>query len=367
MPGPLKAIAAVSPGVAARIASPLVGVVGPRIAVRPDEQPTMDQAQRSDLTVRGRRVAVYEWGHGPRVVLLVHGWRGRAAQFAGLVRELRAEGYRVVAFDAPGSGESAGRTTDLGDMLEAERLLQARYGSFAGVVGHSFGALAALAAIHEGLASRRVVGVASIPDAATIFAESGARFGLDDHTLDLVAERFQARTVCRAPLRERFSGLTHPVAVPALFVHDRTDLRGAGHGIRSPARGSPGFSTSCSPKGLATLACSRPTRRSTRSWTFWRLPSWPKPTRRASVQGRQPGPPFGGHERGAHKEGAGVSLPSAQILRRIHIEKRIIGLNRPFHLLRRCSGAQSLTRNKSSFAMACSRSSSNSVFHAPIM
>jgi pimeloyl-ACP methyl ester carboxylesterase len=203
----------------------LIGVVGRRIAVRPEELPTMDDATRSAISVRGRRVAVYEWGAGPRVVLLVHGWQGRAAQFASLVRELRSEGYRVAAFDAPGSGESAGRTTDLGDLLEAQRLLQARYGAFAGVVGHSFGALAALAAVHEGLASRRVVGVASIPDAAAILAESGVRFGLDDRTVDLVTERFQARRFPdSAPLRDRFSGLKNPVTVPALFVHDRSDL-----------------------------------------------------------------------------------------------------------------------------------------------
>ena len=225
MSGPLAALAAVSPRAAARVAAPLIGVVGRRIAVRPEELPTMDDAARSTITVRGRRVAVYEWGTGPQIVLLVHGWRGRAAQFASLVRELRSAGYRVVAFDAPGSGESEGRTTDLGDMLEAQRLLQARYGAFAGVVGHSFGTLAVLAAVHEGLASRRVVGVASIPDAATIFAESAARFGLDDRTLELVTERFQARRFPdSAPLRERFSGLTNPVTVPALFVHDRTDL-----------------------------------------------------------------------------------------------------------------------------------------------
>ena len=103
--------------------------------------------------MRGRRVVSYEWGSGSSVVLLVHGWRGRASQFASLIRELRYEGHTIVAFDAPASGDSEGTRTDAADYLDVMRALQSRYGAFSGVVGHSFGSLVGLAAIHEGLAA----------------------------------------------------------------------------------------------------------------------------------------------------------------------------------------------------------------------
>src|SRR5262245_16554147 len=124
----------IAPRLTARLAYPLLVTPGPRLAVRPEQQPVMDDARRSEITVRGRRVAVYEWGGGAEVALLVHGWQGRAAQFAALVPELRAEGYRVVAFDAPASGESAGSTTDGGDFVAVIRELQRRHGAFAAVV-----------------------------------------------------------------------------------------------------------------------------------------------------------------------------------------------------------------------------------------
>ncbi|MGV9195387.1 alpha/beta hydrolase [Microbacterium sp. MC2] len=63
----------------------------------------------------GAEVVTYEWGDGDRTVVLIHGWNGRASQFATLARELVAEGYRVVAFDAPAHGASSGRHTYIHD------------------------------------------------------------------------------------------------------------------------------------------------------------------------------------------------------------------------------------------------------------
>jgi pimeloyl-ACP methyl ester carboxylesterase len=169
---------------------------------------------------------VYEWKKGPDVVLLVHGWRGRASQFNVLVRSLRARGFTVLAFDAPANGASEGTTTDIGDYVDAMRKLQRIYGPFAGVVGHSFGSLAAMAAINEGLQTRRMVGVASVPDAAYLLSSFAKRMQLSKDAIEALVQRFQfTRSLGDRDIRDRFSGLKNPIDVPTLFVHDIDDSR----------------------------------------------------------------------------------------------------------------------------------------------
>jgi pimeloyl-ACP methyl ester carboxylesterase len=55
--------------------------------------------------VRHRGIAAQVLGEGPPVVLL-HGIGGRADGFAGVARRLAAAGFRAIAWDAPGYGDS---------------------------------------------------------------------------------------------------------------------------------------------------------------------------------------------------------------------------------------------------------------------
>jgi pimeloyl-ACP methyl ester carboxylesterase len=222
----LSITGSVSPQLAARIAYPAFVTPNPRRELRPEERRIMDEARETSVRVRSSKLAVYEWKKGPDVVLLVHGWRGRASQFNVLVRSLRARGFTVLAFDAPANGASEGTTTDIADYVDAMKKLQRIYGEFAGVVGHSFGSLAAMSAINEGLQSRRMVGVASIPDATYLLASFAARMQLGKDAIEALVERFQfTRGLGDRDIRERFTGLKNPVDVPTLFVHDLDDTR----------------------------------------------------------------------------------------------------------------------------------------------
>jgi pimeloyl-ACP methyl ester carboxylesterase len=222
----LSITSTMSPQLAARIAYPMFVTPSPRRELRPEERRIMDEARESSVRVRSSKLSVYEWKKGPDVVLLVHGWQGRASQFNVLVRSLRARGFTVVAFDAPACGASEGTTTDIADYIDAMRKLQRIYGPFSGVVGHSFGSLAALSAINEGLDARRMVGVGTIPDAAYLLSTFAARLQLSRATVDALVERFQfTRSLGDVDIRVRFSGLKNPVKVPTLFVHDMDDTR----------------------------------------------------------------------------------------------------------------------------------------------
>ncbi|GGI46664.1 alpha/beta superfamily hydrolase [Agromyces flavus] len=215
-----------SPHVAAALALPLFMRVGPRLPIRDGDRAVHQSARRSLLRVRGRDVVAYEWGTGPDTILLVHGWRGRASQFAPIVRELRAAGFRLLAFDAPANGESAGRRTDVRDWLAAIELLQSREGRFHTVIGHSFGAMASAAAIRNGASAGALVAIAGMADARYLVDSFAARLGVGTATADALADRFARRIL---PHLEdpwpRFDSVAHPLPerMPLLVVHDRGD------------------------------------------------------------------------------------------------------------------------------------------------
>lgn len=222
----LRAADRVSPRLAARLAMPLFRRVRPALPVRAGDRIVHEHAERGTMTVRGREVVTYSWGRGAETVLVVHGWRGRAAQFGAIVRELRAEGFRVVAFDAPANGDSAGRHTDIRDYVAAIQELQRRHGMFRTIIGHSFGSLAALTAVREGTAARGVVAIAGMADARYLVDSFASRVGLGPASADALARAFARRVLPDvAEPYARFDAVRDPLPekLPLLVVHDRAD------------------------------------------------------------------------------------------------------------------------------------------------
>lgn len=96
-----------------------------------------------------RRVTAWRWGHGP-AVLLVHGWEGRGSQLGAFVEPLVRAGLSVVAFDAPGHGDSPGRRLYLTDLADCIVDVARAVGPLHAIIAHSFGAAATLLAHHRG-------------------------------------------------------------------------------------------------------------------------------------------------------------------------------------------------------------------------
>ncbi|MBM7832541.1 dipeptidyl aminopeptidase/acylaminoacyl peptidase [Agromyces cerinus] len=229
----VRAAARVSPDLGAALALPLFRRVGKRAPVVATDLATHRAARRGTVRIPGIRgtgvdVVTYEWGAGERTVLLAHGWQSRASMFAPLVRELRSEGFRVLAFDGPANGDSPGRHTYVVDHLDVINELTRREGAWHAIVGHSFGSLAALMAVHEGVPATRVVGIASAADPRVFVDGFGTMLGLDTPTRDALAARYAAHDFSGRPDPfERYSAVRHPLpaGTPLLLVHDRGDLR----------------------------------------------------------------------------------------------------------------------------------------------
>ena len=228
----IRAAGRISPRWGAALALPLFGSVAAPHPIDPADMNTMWRAERSTVRIpgvdgRGRDLNVYDWGPADGdVVVLAHGWNGRASQFSPLIRELVSEGYRVAAFDAPAHGDSAGRGTYLLDWVAALGGLQQRRGRFTAVIGHSFGGLATLVAAAQGIAVDGVVTVAAPADADLLLTQFQGQVGIDDRTAVELRRRFARRYFPGAD--DPFASLSpvrHPLPqnTHLLVVHDESD------------------------------------------------------------------------------------------------------------------------------------------------
>ncbi|MHA6669609.1 alpha/beta fold hydrolase [Homoserinimonas sp. A447] len=215
----------VSTPLAAEAAYSLWLSTGKRKRVHPLERAVIEQATTSTIRVGRSRIAVYTWGTGSRPVLLAHGLQGRAAEFAEIVRELRAQDLTIIAFDAPGHGASSGRKPDIRDFADIIDVLGRKYGTFEAIVAHSFGTAAAALAIRNGTRAHRLVSIGGVAELDYLASSFGRMLELSPHTIAGLRRRIEQRRFRTVPdVWTALSPITAPLGRPLLVIHDRDDL-----------------------------------------------------------------------------------------------------------------------------------------------
>jgi pimeloyl-ACP methyl ester carboxylesterase len=226
LPKLMGALSRVAPPLAAEIAYRLFVSLGKPEAVHPRDAAVHARAKRGVLELDGERIATYVWGSGPETILLVHGWRSRGSRWATLVDALESPQRTIVAFDAPGNGDSSGHRTTVLDYAAIIRLLGARYGTLHAVVGHSFGVLATFLAVREGVGAQRLVGISGMASARQLLETFSGQLGLSERAKHGLGRRFQRRVFpLESDLWHRFVAELDPTEtrIPLLLVHDEGD------------------------------------------------------------------------------------------------------------------------------------------------
>lgn len=192
-----------------------------RASMTEDETAVMEAAHPFRIRARGLELRAWSWGDGP-TALLHHGWNGRAAHMAALVRPLLEAGFSVVAYDAPAHGDSPGRITSAPEMARVLNEVASELCGIHSVVAHSIGGAATLLAIRAGLKIEGAVLLAT-PSDLRIFVETFAEhLGLDSRTRDGMARRvgdWFGIEWNEMGVRS-WAGNNRP---PLLVVHDRHD------------------------------------------------------------------------------------------------------------------------------------------------
>jgi pimeloyl-ACP methyl ester carboxylesterase len=199
----------------------------PRPRLRPKEAEFLAGAQREELMLAGRPIAVYHWGPatGP-VALLSYGWAYNAGRWRHFVPGLVEAGFRVIAYDPPGHGYSPhGEVAlPLNASLIAELMLY--FGRPEVVIAHSFGGASTIYALQQlppAQRPRRAVIMASFSQPSEVFRSFQRTLSLHEmaywrfvrHVEQLMGVSLRNMDLARLT--------AHLADVQGLVVHDRHD------------------------------------------------------------------------------------------------------------------------------------------------
>jgi pimeloyl-ACP methyl ester carboxylesterase len=218
----LGVLARVSPSGAAAVAEHVF--LTPRRHARPAaEHRVLEAAYRFKLASKHGDLAAWAWGDpgGPRV-LLVHGWEGRGAQLGSLVGPLTDRGFRVVTFDAPAHGDSAGQQSSLVHFADAVEAAGHTLGPLHGIVAHSMGGAATLWASRSRAIAARLVLIAPPLDVRDFTRTLSRILGLPEEVRERVHVRLEARFGVGAEAL-RSDNMASRVRGPVLVLHDEKD------------------------------------------------------------------------------------------------------------------------------------------------
>jgi len=210
-----------------------------RFPITASEQRLRDKARRQAVGTPFGRVMVYHWGAGP-AVLLVHGWNGRATQMAGFVSPLVRAGYRVVAMDAPGHGDSTGRQSSVLAVAAALLAVAQEQRPYHAAVTHSFGCAGLLNAMSNGLQVDRVACISPPNRFEWLIAAYAQALEMPSAVQVAMMRQLEARYGAEFWERVAPDSLAAGLRIPGLIIHDRDDNQVPWRQGRDIARAWPG-------------------------------------------------------------------------------------------------------------------------------
>lgn len=195
----------------------------PRHRFREAELAALEEASPFTVSMPTGWLLGWRWGRREDpVVVLVHGWGGRAAQLRGYVAPLLARGDSVVGFDAPGHGMTGGRESSLVHMAAALDAVLRDLGPVEAIIGHSLGGAVAGYILSRGAQVGKAVLLA--PPAS--LTEHSHRFARMLRLPEGVRALMQAQIERRFGIRWNdfeVEATAPKLTQPALIVHDIDD------------------------------------------------------------------------------------------------------------------------------------------------
>lgn len=173
----------------------------PARKLRPAHGQLRDEAQLHRLQVSSYpfdytplQITTYRWGDAGPKILLLHGWGGSPFHFKQLIAALVANGYRVVAYDAPAHGLSGGKRTNLVQWMHVLEQVMQREGPLYAVIGHSLGGLnAALTLARKKVSVPKLVMLSTALSAPVFFNEAFRLFRIHPVVMPPLQELIRQR------------------------------------------------------------------------------------------------------------------------------------------------------------------------------
>lgn len=187
------------------------------------ERACLEQGRPFQIQVHDKSIHAWRWGRGP-VVFMIHGWNGRGIQFHRFVAPLVSSGYTAIAIDGPAHGASSGRITSYFEFTDTLRafLAKDRQLPIKGIIGHSFGAAAAINALSKEGQALNLVCIAPVLHLRELLLNTFEGYGIPKALYNSLIGRFEKRFGynLKADNPHRLLG---GLAAPVLIVHDEVD------------------------------------------------------------------------------------------------------------------------------------------------
>lgn len=174
-----------------------------------------------NLTVRG-----FQWkaeANAPKV-LITHGFSSYAYKFEKYITALHKKGFEVLAFDAPGHGNSDGERINVLMYRDCILQIEKKWGALYAIIGHSLGGFAASLAIEKlsNQHDRKLILIAPATETKTAILQFTDMMKLSESVQLALIETIEK--LANEPLTY-FSTVRAVKATetPTLWVHDTDD------------------------------------------------------------------------------------------------------------------------------------------------
>jgi pimeloyl-ACP methyl ester carboxylesterase len=181
-----------------------------------------------DFPFEGHTIKLYEWANADsdKIILLAHGWESRGTALRMYVKPLLKKGFKIVAFDALGHGDSGGKTNDLSTNARTISAIYKHYGSIFGAIGHSFGCSSLVYAqqfVDNDIRFERLVFLAVPPRTRQILEGFFAHIGIPQTVQTAFYDHI--KTVTKQHVDKSDSALAYPSVKVGklLLIHDQKD------------------------------------------------------------------------------------------------------------------------------------------------
>ena len=178
-------------------------------------------------------IQTYRWGHGPKKILFLHGWRSHTFRWKKYIESLSQQEYTIYALDAPGHGLSTGNYLNVLYYGEVIEQFVNRLNGVDTIVSHSMGGFSSLFALHQTktLPVGNLILMGTPGHAKEFVNYYRILLGLSDRTTRLMTEYFITK-IGFEPSYFSTPDFAKSISIPGLIIHDEEDLEAPIHNAK---------------------------------------------------------------------------------------------------------------------------------------
>jgi pimeloyl-ACP methyl ester carboxylesterase len=191
----------------------------------PEQQEYLNTAQQEQISIDDKvTIHTYHWKGNGKTVLLIHGWESNAHRWWKLIDELRKKEYNIIAFDAPGHGNSKGKIFNVPLYTKCLEAITQHYKPEIHI-GHSVGGLTNIYHFYKHAPAHihKMVVLGAPSELHEIMSDYQKILGMTNHVMRALDEYINERFGFSI---DAFSGsaFAKAITVPGLIIHDKLDV-----------------------------------------------------------------------------------------------------------------------------------------------